>query len=298
MGVYIVGEVIRCTRESLGISCKELCDGICAIETLYRIENGQRAPNRTNFRALMERMGKSGEKYLPFIRGDELDIMEKGKELDLLLTSRKFEELNKKLVYLKYHISLEDNVNRQFILRLQALVNYEMGKINEGEKRAMLVEALLYTVPNYQDGMIPRGIFTRNEIMLLCNIAVSYAQEKNFEIALNMLRQIENYFDTKSIDMEERAISETLALSNLVQCLGQNGDIEEAIKKGKKAIELCIKTRKGGVLSNLLYNIAYGTEALHYDEKLYKKWFMQAYYVAELNDDMRSMMHIKKHMDM
>lgn len=296
MGTYIIGDIIRRTRESLGISSKELCEGICAIETLYRIENGERIPSRANFQALMERMGKPGEKYLPFVHSDEVDLIVKEKALSLLLLSRKFEEAENQLLYLKYKLNMEDNVNKQLMQRLQAIVDYETGKINEKEKRKILIDALLCTIPSYEEGTIPRGLFTRTEIKLLCNIAVSYAQEKNFDTALSMFMQIEKYFDTTSIDMEERGVSETLALSNYAQCLGEAGNIEEAIQKGKKAINISVQMRKCGILPNLLYNLACESMKLNIENKVYKKCFMQAYYVAELTDNTASLNRIKERM--
>lgn len=297
MGTYMIGELIRRTRENFGITCKELCDGICTIETLYRIENGERIPNRANFQALMERMGKSGEKYIPFICCDDLDIMKIGKELELLLSCRKYEEANKNLLYLKHRLGLEGSINRQFMLRMQALVDYESGKINIEEKREMLVAALECTVPGYREGILPKGLFTRTEIMLFCNIAVSYAQDKNFEMALGLFEQIVDYFNHTNIDIEERSISETLALSNYAQCLGQSGYTEKAIVIGKKAIDICLMTRKSGILPGLLYNLAFENEILHKNEEEYKKQFKQAYYVAELNGNENYLKHIEKHIE-
>ena len=72
MGIYAVGEVIRRTRESLGMTQEELCEGICDVVTLSRIENGRNTPSRANFELLMERMGRSGKKYLPFIRSGDI----------------------------------------------------------------------------------------------------------------------------------------------------------------------------------------------------------------------------------
>lgn len=66
MGIYAVGEVIRRTRESLGMTQEELCDGICDVVTLSRIENGRNTPSRANFEALMERMGKMGRNTCRF----------------------------------------------------------------------------------------------------------------------------------------------------------------------------------------------------------------------------------------
>lgn len=74
MGVYLVGQVIKRTRESLGMTQEELSDGICSVETLSRIENGKRAPNRANFEALMERMGKCGKKYIPNVHHRNMEV--------------------------------------------------------------------------------------------------------------------------------------------------------------------------------------------------------------------------------
>lgn len=296
MGVYPVGELIRRTRESLGIARKDLCEGICTLETLCRIENGNRSPNRANFQALMERMGKSGDKYKVFVHSDDIDIIEKGKELELLLTIRNYEELSNKVAYLKQQLDVEDGVNRQYIIRMQAFADYGTGKIGVREKREMLVEALCCTVPRYQEGIVPKGLFSRNELLLFCNIAVSYAQEESYDMALCLLRQLEQYFVNTNIDMEERSISEALLLSNLSHCLGRNGDIEEAIEKGRKAIALCITTGKCGTLSNLLYNDAFGNELLNRNKNNCRKKLIQAYYVAELTGDKQMMDHIHKHM--
>ena len=50
---------------------EELCEGICDVVTLSRIENGRNTPSRANFELLMERM-KEREKYLPFIRSGDI----------------------------------------------------------------------------------------------------------------------------------------------------------------------------------------------------------------------------------
>nr|WP_297873834.1 helix-turn-helix transcriptional regulator [uncultured Blautia sp.] len=76
MGLYYIGEVIKRTRESLGMTQEELSEGICTTETLSRIETGKRTPNRANFKALMERMGRCGEKYFPHIRVESYKKME------------------------------------------------------------------------------------------------------------------------------------------------------------------------------------------------------------------------------
>ena len=53
MKEVIVGEVLRKCRLEKGITQKELCEGICSISTLSRIENGEQHPTRSVFNMLV-----------------------------------------------------------------------------------------------------------------------------------------------------------------------------------------------------------------------------------------------------
>lgn len=303
MGVYQVGEVIKKTRESLGITQEELSYGICSAETLSRIENGKRAPSRTNFRALMDKMGKSGEKYMPFLHSRNMGTIVESVDIDVLIAHDKHEEADKAMKGFKKKINLDDNVNRQYVIRTQALIDYRLGRINVQEERAQLTEALLCTVPNYKEGILPLGIYSRHEVMIFCNIAISYSLEGDQDTAIRMLRQAETYFDTTKLNMEERAISETLMLCNLGQCLGIRGEVKEAIEDTKEAIKIeekgvkkCLDGGVSNILEHLLYNIAFEKEILQENEKACKELLLQAYFVAELNNNSYMMGHIKEHM--
>ncbi len=295
MGMYCVGEVIKKTREGLGITQEELCDGICSVETLSRIENGKRSPNRTNFQLLMERMGKCGEKYFPFIRSDDVSIMQEHEKVNRMLQKRQFEDVDFLLTYLEAKLDLTDNVNRQFILRSRSMNDYCLGRINEKEKRIMLMEALLCTIPSFDANNISKGIFTHYEITIICNIATSYAEEGNFDIAIKFLTQIENYFANVSIDIEERATSESFMLAILSQTLGRNKNIEDALKVGNKGMELCLEAKLGGNLATFLFNTAFDMVLLNEDGKACKIRLLQAFYVARLNDNWRQMEFIKNY---
>lgn len=295
MGVYNIGEVIRNMREELGISRKELCEGICSVETLCRIETGVRNPNRVNSQALMERMGKSGEKFLPFINGS-MDLIMIRNDISLLIGNRNYEEADKKLYELKKKINKNDNINKQFLIRMRALIDYKMGKISLSMKRKQLVDALKCTVPRYVDGIMPKSLFTREELMLFCNIAISYAQEDRLETAINMLEQEMEYFNNINIDIEERSLSEVFVLLSLGQCLGLNGNTNEAIIIEKRALRLCLDYEKAVNMPSILYNLAYENRILYNDNTYSRKKIIQAYYIAEVNKNGTLMNHIKNRM--
>lgn len=58
MGLYYIGEVIKRTRESLGMTQEELSEGICTTETLSRIETGKPDAQQGKFQSLNGAYGK------------------------------------------------------------------------------------------------------------------------------------------------------------------------------------------------------------------------------------------------
>lgn len=295
MAVYQINENIKFTRESLGMTQEELCDGVCSTETLSRIETGKHTPNRTTYKKLMEKMGKSGEKYLPFIRSEDIHVHLEKEKIDTLIKTHNYEELNKILPEFKNKLDLTDMVNKQYLLRIQAVANYCLHNSNIEEYQKELISALRCTIPSYQEGNIPKILFTRQEILILCNIAISYFENSNFETALSILFQIEKYFQNVHIDIAERAFSELLMLSNLAQCLARYGNLEGAEKRVKKAINLSVSGNKSGSLAHLFYNLAYINEVSKKGTDLCQEELIEAYYIAELCKNHIMVNHIKKH---
>ena len=297
MGVYQIGEVIKRTREGLGITQEQLCDGICSVETLSRIENGKRSPSRTNFQALMERMGKPGEKFIPFVRSSDMEVIVKAMDINIMLARHRYEETEVLLEELREKINIKDNVNRQFVEKTQALIDFNLGRITTKEKRERLVQALLYTVPSYKDKILPMGIYSRHELMIFCNIACSYSDEGDLDTAIEMLRQIQHYFDTVHVTGDEKAITETLMMLNLGRCLGIRGDTREAIEIEERAAKMQLRWGNSSNLDSLLYNIAFENEVLEKEEAFCQELLVKAYFVAELNGNRYMMNHIKKHIE-
>lgn len=297
MGNYLIGQVIKRTRESLGLTQQELCEGICGLETISRIETGKQIPNRANFQALMERMGKCGEKYLPSVRSGDMEMMAWWKNIESLVAKREFDQFYEEIERFEAEIDLDDRVNWQAVMRIRTLVDFYTDKISGSEKRKRMEDALRCTIPGYREGTVPNGVFSRTEIRILCNIAAGYAEEDNYDIALSMMEQIQQYYADTKIDSRERSEGEVLALANYAQCLGRYGDTEKAIHIGEKAMKISLQENRSSILANILYNIAFEKELMGYDTKECRELLLQAYYVAELNENHKKMQHIKNHMN-
>lgn len=295
MAVYQINENIKFTRESLGMTQEELCDGVCSTETLSRIETGKHTPNRTTYKKLMEKMGKNGEKYLSFICSEDIHVHLEKEKIDNLMKIYNYEELDQILPEFEKKLNTNNIVNKQYILKLHAMTDYRLHRIDIIEQQKQLITALRCTIPSYQEGTVPQKLFTREEIVLLCNIAVTYYENNDFDTALSMLFKLENYFQTTHIDLKERAATEILLLSNLSQCLGRHGDIKKAQKIIERAIKLSFNGNVCGALAHLFYNFAFGNELLKEDSTLCKEQLIQSYYIAETCKDSSRMEHTKKH---
>ncbi len=55
--IYEIGDMIKCSRKSMGITQEELAEGICSVLTLSRIENGRQSPGKKVYEELMRKMG-------------------------------------------------------------------------------------------------------------------------------------------------------------------------------------------------------------------------------------------------
>lgn len=298
MGIYRIGDVIRSTRESLGITQEELCEGICTVETLSRLENGKRAPNRSTFEALMERMGKSGEKYCPFIRTDELELQEKRRKLEYLFATHSYAEADKLLTKIESDIDLKDRVNEQFIVRSRAIIDFKLGKIDNQERIEILESAIRLTIPQYGKRSLEYGLYNRYEIIILCNIAIAYAVENNINQTNEILEQLKAYYDNVRVNIEEKAISGILVMSNLAQCLGVCGEYQKSIDVCDEAIALCLKVQRGISLNNLLYIKALSLEKIDFEKnkKTCRNILLQAFFISKQFNNMYMTQHIKKHL--
>lgn len=73
--LVITNELVKDLRQAKGLSQEELCADICSQETLSRIENGKRSPNKKNLYQLLKRMGMERQNYYGFIEADDYEPM-------------------------------------------------------------------------------------------------------------------------------------------------------------------------------------------------------------------------------
>lgn len=294
MGIYLIGEVIRRTRESLNMTQEQLSEGICQTETLSRIENGKNTPSRETYEKLMSKMKKRTEKYQPLVRADGIRAHLLREKLEREIRAHRNREARQTIRELNPYLLPDDKVNRQYILWAQAVTEYRGERIATERYRELLVQALRCTIPEYEAGEVPETALNTQEIRILCNLALTYYEEKKLDLCIRMQERLEKRFAASNMTGME--VLEAVVEANLGQTLGNQGEYQRCIEKMERARNLELTVGEAGHMPHLLYDTAFCEEKLGQEERLCRERLRQAYYLAEFYDDDYMKEHIRKHL--
>lgn len=145
--VQCINDVIRIRRRMLGICPKELCDGICDVKTLRRLERRQTVPQRAIVVQLLNRLGLSGEHRRTEIVTEKPEVNQMVRKLRNSVLFFKREEAEQLLMKIKEQIDSKIIINQQAIWVEEAWADKEQGVLNNKEYYMRLRNALELTMP-------------------------------------------------------------------------------------------------------------------------------------------------------
>lgn len=252
MSYFKLGPLLRQRRVTLGYTQEALADGICAVNTLSRYENGERMPTKEHLELLLQRLGLSDAIFDAYLdektfRLHELKyqirqaIME-GREADAAPLLKEYEQI----------ADGNSTITRQFVLLYHTLLNNEMSA---REKLVSYEDALKLTCLRYgSEDTIP--FFSFEEIILFNNIALQQFLCGQKDQAIHTLYCVKRYYDEIVVNREESLRTQPMILYNLSKYLGNAGRIQECIDICNEGIQLAQNTGRSLVLCATLYNKA------------------------------------------
>ena len=164
-----IGLYLHAIREAKEYTMEEVCNGICSVSTLFRIEIGERVVDYIMIEALLDRMKVAKSEY-EFVL-DEEDYQEyiKRDEIKTLIMQKEYTLAEKKIAaYEKKHGKKE--LHRQF---LSMQKGYLMQKINPEAKeniKELFLDAISITAPDYETIFENRGILSNIELSCLIEL--------------------------------------------------------------------------------------------------------------------------------
>ncbi len=251
MDEFKIGTYIRKGREDLGISQEELCQGLCSVSSLSRIENNQQNPSRNLTQQLLGRLGLPSDRFIALwgqkdiaagalMREVRTDILQYSRLLNRKQPQMR-EKLGRKLKELTEFVDADDQIVQQYLLAHQALIGGEDGPYSSEEKLAMQLEAIRLTCPKFDPEDFQRGHYSIDESRLINQIANTYSEMKQRKRAIDMYRQLLKYIEKNDRELSGYAGHFCLVAHNYAIDLTLEKRHPEAVEIAEKGRKVCLE---------------------------------------------------------
>lgn len=251
--VFYIGDVLRMRRKMYGFTQKELCQGVCSVRTLRRAEKKEANMQHEYLDVLLRKLGLSKEFQRARLVTNDREVLRLKKEMLVARNNRDFIRCRELLSQIRKRISLEIPENRQYIIELEATLDWLENKITKKEYVEREEKALKCTL----------------KVKEFVNAKEIYLTEMEVSCIRNMLFGQDGIKKTKHIDFwlrffalyeKENLLSDCIVMYEYVMVyianeLGNAGEYQEAIKLDRKLLKADFTHRRIWMIGNILYDI-------------------------------------------
>ncbi|WP_336974512.1 helix-turn-helix domain-containing protein [Bacillus thuringiensis] len=239
-----LGITIKELRIKKKISQSELCHGICSQSQISKIEKGVIYPSSVLLYQLSERLGVDPNSIFAITQNNKLKYVENVKNvIQDCIRQHQYKELYEIVKKEKSENNFQSIEDKQFLIWHEAIAIY---RVNKSIKSALtlLNHALKLTVTN-------ADCLSEREIDIMQAMAIFYAENKEYEKSINILRRCLTNFN--KLDFPRDKEIKLKLIYNLSKCLSYTCQYEEAIKYIDKGIQLAINLNTLYLLGELYY---------------------------------------------
>ncbi|PEP77616.1 transcriptional regulator [Bacillus toyonensis] len=244
MEFYDLGITIKEIRIKKNISQSELCHGICSQSQISKIEKGMIYPSSILLYQLSERLGIDPNNIFALTQNKKLKYVKNVKYVMRDCAKQKqYKELYEIVKQEKKQNNFQSKEDKQFLIWHEAIAIFE---VNKSTKTALtlLNHALKLTLTN-------SDFLSEREIDIMQTMAIFYAEHKEYEKSINILRRCLTNFN--KLDFPREKEIKLKIILNLAKFLDLTYQHEEAIKYLDKGIKLAINLDTLYLLGELYY---------------------------------------------
>ncbi len=248
---YCISDVIRRRREMLGMTKKELCEGICSEKTIGRLEAKKTKPQIEIVRLLFEKLNLSGEYQRAQIVSKDVKANIIAGEICVYANKCDYKKVEVLLKELEQYISLSNPINRQYKEWTEIRIKSTSGEVSKEEAIQCFRKILEDTIPYEAVLRDSEKYLTNVEMQCLLNIALNIGTLENnkaFDILLDFCRQMKS---DEGI-LEHIGLWE-LVMTNVANLYGDQGDYDKSDAVSIKTMTECIHCYRMRLLDLHLY---------------------------------------------
>ena len=248
-----IGDAIKARREMLGMSRKDLAEGICSERTLMRMELKQKKSQLPIVRELFEKMGLCAEYTRARVITTNFETLQLSKKLTDAMNNYEAEKSKQLADELEKRLCMTLPYNRQVLMRVRTTLEWDNGKLSEEAFLYKMKEALGYTVSLDKIWKAENRYLTDEEIVCIFNIASTVSDKNEKKRYIELLLEICNNYIEKYGFSSHISILE-FTLTGISSWLGNIGEFDDSDELSYMVFKECLIHRRIGRREDNLYN--------------------------------------------
>ncbi|MEG0962754.1 MAG: helix-turn-helix transcriptional regulator [Lachnospiraceae bacterium] len=232
-----LGKIIQQLRTISGISQEELSEGICSVSTLSRIEWGTRGAGKLLIDALLQRLGRSTDRFWTIMHIDDYNIMEQRRQIEEYILCENYVMAAQELELYQGRKETCNSLHQQFILKCKALLA-EKEKNDWKKSILLLKEAVKLTMPYTTIENLPTQLLGREEIILFRMLAEAFCKTKAEERGKQILEALMQNLSNRQWEEEEYVKSYPKIVRSYIEVLKKQKKYQTIQKLSREAQQL------------------------------------------------------------
>ena len=268
---FCINDIIYKRRTMLGMTRKQLCEGICSEKTIARVELTDGKMQQPIVREVLGRLGMSGEYQRVDIVTSNPEALKLVRDIATYGYNREYEKELEAVEKLEKLISMEEPINQQYIRRVKVLLRYDLNEISKDEAVEGLIDALQYTVSLKCIEKDENLCLTKAERACLMNVACLRGINE-LTVYHKILWSICEECEKSQTIMQNIGMYEFI-MAHIASVLGNMGTYEKSNAISQIIIRENALVRRFGNIADGIYNIAYNykeQQLKDYDDKIWR----------------------------
>lgn len=258
--VYCIGEVVRIRRQMLGMTKKQLCENICTVRTLSRLERNEIRTQREILGKFFERLKLAPDFCRAELITDDLDAKKMMDELRNNLNQNNYKRAKMIIKQIEELVSTKIPLNNQVILRCKALAEKDEDLLKEEEYLRRVWEALECSLPKEVILADGEKYMTNEEISCIHNIISGIkGMSKTKKRLIDIIYEIYRPYEMQGLIVSFINMYE-MVMGNLASEWGNTGEYDRSNKVSRRILTECLRIRRGHSLHDAIYNICWNDE--------------------------------------
>lgn len=284
--VELIHEAITLGRKGKGYSQETLCETICEPETISRIENGKRLPQRGTYRALARKLSLPEDYRFTIIDTYDFEVLELKTLLEKSIAKKQWETAQNLILQLEKQLDMKTGRNQQYIRNATYSVENGQSVVSLDKRVKELISILQITKPHIDIATIDISLFDKDrfdktEISVLIKMSDVLYEQGETEQCIRVLEGILHYYQKSKVNYMLHYRRVILAIARLTSAYTRMKDYERVLYYAEEGIRFSMICKNMGLLGGLLNNKANALQCQGKTEECLK-YYRLAFYCGEL----------------